>query len=325
MQTSANLSPTTVWDIGIDVAKDEVVVACACGAWAPRSIANRRSALQAWLKSLPAGSRLGLEATGCYHEALADLAYACGLTVFVLNPKDVRHYAKGVGQRGKTDRVDAQVIARFVANEHAHLHAYIAASPQQRALERLLKRRARLVTISGSLKQSLAGLSVLRREATLLMSRVDALIKRIDTLVQMMLRKSAAHWKTFCHLQSIVGIGPLAGAYLTNTFARLPFTKVDAFIAHTGLDPRPDDSGRKIGRRRLSKRGPSELRRLLFNCAMSAARTKLWRPFYEQQRAKGLSSTAALVILARKLARVAFAVFKHQASFDPVRHALPLI
>ncbi|WP_029921539.1 IS110 family transposase, partial [Nevskia soli] len=91
----------------------------------------------------------------------------------------------------------------------------------------------------------------------------------------------------------------------------------DAFVAYTGLDPRPMDSGQKSGRRRLSKRGPAELRRLLYNAAMSAAKTKTWRPFYQRQRAKGLSTTAALVILARKIARIAWSIHRHHTSFNP--------
>ena len=309
-------------DVGVDVAKDEVVVACAASSFAPQAVPNQRAALLKWLKRLPAGSRIGMEATGAYYETLADLAHAQGLQVFVLNPRDVRHYAIGIGRRGKTDRVDAGVIARYIAREHKDLHVHVPASPQQRTLDRLLKRRARLVAIGATVKQSLAGLSGVRREIDAIIDRIDALIAKIDTLVQSWLRQVPAQWRTYGHLQSIVGIGPLAGAYLANTFARLPFANVNAFIAHTGLDPRPEDSGNKIGRRRLSKRGPAELRRLLFNCAMSAAKSKLWKPFYEQQRAKGLSSTAAIVILARKLARIAFAIFKQQTDFDPQKHTL---
>ena len=84
----------------------------------------------------------------------------------------------------------------------------------------------------------------------------------------------------------------------------------------TGLDPRPNDSGKKTGQRRLSKRGWPEIRRLLYAAAMSAARTKAWNGFYLAQRAKGLSTTAALIVLARKLLRVAFSLFKQQSDFD---------
>ena len=65
----------TPLDIGVDVAKDEIVVACAANTFAPHAIANRSAELRAWLKSLPKGSRIGLESTSSYHELLADLAH----------------------------------------------------------------------------------------------------------------------------------------------------------------------------------------------------------------------------------------------------------
>ena len=59
-------------DIGADVGKDEIVLACAEGAFSRRKVRNRRTDLSAWLKSLPAGSRIGMESTGFYHERLAE-------------------------------------------------------------------------------------------------------------------------------------------------------------------------------------------------------------------------------------------------------------
>ena len=106
---------------------------------------------------------------------------------------------------------------------------------------------------------------------------------------------------------------------VAHALQRLPFTTADAFIAHTGLDPRPRDSGEKHGRRRLSKRGPAALRAVLHMCAMSASRTATWRPYYERQLAKGLSGTAALVILARKMARTAYGICRSNTTFDFTR------
>ena len=95
------------------------------------------------------------------------------------------------------------------------------------------------------------------------------------------------------------------GIGLTNTFERVPFRKADAFVAFIGFDPRANDSGHKAGRWRLSKRGPAELRRLLFNAAMSAIQTTVWKPIYEHYRTQGWSTTASSVIIARKIARAA--------------------
>ncbi len=309
----------TPLNIGVDVAKDQVMVACAESSFAPRAIANRRGALSAWLRSLPTGSRIGLEATGIYHQSLADLAHAMGLSVFVLNPKDVHHYAKGVGRRAKTDRVDAEVIARYVAHEHQKLHAYVPPSPEQRLMEQLLRRRARLVSLRVALQATTAELDVCRAQSQAVLRQLQALIDALEAQLNQLLKHSAVSGQAHQRLQSIPGVGLMVGASLSVALQRLPFKNADAFVAFTGLDPRPRDSGKKIGRRRLSKRGPSELRRLLFNAAMAGSRSKAWKPFYLHHRQRGLSTTEALIVLARKIARTAWSVSHYQTSFDPAR------
>ena len=77
----------TPLDIGADVAKDEITVACSESTFAPRVLPNRRPDLVAWLKLLPKGTRIALESTGSYHELLANLAHARGLEVFMVNPE----------------------------------------------------------------------------------------------------------------------------------------------------------------------------------------------------------------------------------------------
>jgi transposase len=88
---------------------------------------------------------------------LADAAHKLGFVVFVLNPKDARHYAKAVGLRGKTDRVDAELIARMVAHEHTKLHPWIPPRAEQREMARLIKRRAKLSSLRQALAMSLKG------------------------------------------------------------------------------------------------------------------------------------------------------------------------
>jgi transposase len=124
---------------------------------------------------------------------------------------------------------------------------------------------------------------------------------------------------TSTDLRTITGVGSVVSAALVNSLERMPLKKADSFVAFTGLDPRPDDSGRHQGKRRLSKRGPSELGRLLYVAALSAIKTKTWRPLYEHYRGKGLSSTAALVILARRIARIAWSMYAYKTEFDPGR------
>jgi transposase len=309
----------TPLNIGVDVAKKELVVACAANTFITHSIANRRAELRTWLKSLPQGSRIGLESTGTYHELLADLAYQQGFSVFVLNPRDTRHYAKGVGARAKTDRVDAQIIARYLAREYLQLHPYQPPTADQRRIDQLLRRRAKLSTIRAMLRQSLNDLDRCGPEIKAVFAKFDALIKKIDLTLARLSAACPERFQTQQHLQSIIGVGPIVGISLSNLLQRIAFRNADAFVAFLGYDTRPEDSGQKRGRRRLSKRGPGELRRLLFNAAMSASKCEPWNPIYRHYRDKGLSGTAALCIIARKIARTAWSISKHKTLFDPKR------
>jgi transposase len=305
--------------IGVDVAKDEVVIAYAQGGAQPFALRNQRPALQAWLKGVPKGSHIGVKATGSYHELIADLAFKAGMRVFVLNSKDTRHYAKAVGQRAKTDRVDAALIARLIEREHDKLNPYVAPSKEQRALERLLKRPQTLTLVKGIMRQSLTGLDLLASELTALLKRMDRLIALMDARIVTLIAQNPQRAESDQRLKTIVGVGPVVSAGLTSALTRIPFKSADAFVAFTGLDPRPDDSGKRHGRRRLSKRGPALLRRLLFTAAMSTIRTKTWQPLYAHYRAKEWATTAVLVIIARKIARTAWSIYHHHTVFNPER------
>jgi transposase len=309
----------TPWDVGVDVASRSVVVASAGQRFATRTVANEREALRGWLRELPTGSRVGMEATGGYHQLLAELAHAAGMTVYVLNPRDVKKYAEGVGRRGKTDRLDAEVIARYVAREHPELHGYIPRSAVAQRLEQLLKRRAQVVRLQVGLSQTWRGVSGVKAKLAAVAAAQARLLARVDRLVEEAVDAVPALRAHAQQLRSIPGYGRLGSVAVAHALQWLPFTRVDAFIAHTGLDPRPRDSGEKRGRRRISKRGPAALRTIMPMCAMAASRTPTWRAYYQRQLAKGLSGTEALVILARKMARTAYGIYRSDSPFDRAR------
>ncbi len=308
-----------VLNVGVDVAKDTVMVASADQRWPVQQIRNQRRPLRTWLKTLPAGSRLGLESTGSYHELLADLAHTHGHIVYLLNPRETRHYAQALGARVKTDRVDATLLARMIAQEHAGLRAYTPPTAQQRQVDRLIRRRAKVVRLKSTLKLTMAQLKGLTREVQAVVRKLEALLAKLDATMVTVAAQSPPHQHAQQRVETIVGIGPLVGISLTNTLERVPFRTADAFVAFTGLDPRAKDSGQKSGRRRLSKRGPAELRRLLFNAAMAAVKSQVWKPIYDSYRSQGWSSTATLVIIARKIARAAWSIHRYETTFNPDR------
>jgi transposase len=300
-----------------DVSERELVIAVYPGAVGIKRIANQDATISAWLDTLPAGSVMAMEATGIYHRRLADLAHRHGLVVYVVNPRDVYYYARGMGARGKTDPSDAKLLARYVAHERAHLHPYVPPSALCEHLTTLLERRAVLVRTRQALQQSLAELPALASEKRNLFKAVAALVSGIDRELATLTSSDASTTTLVTRLKTISGVGPLVASLLCALFKRFAFRHADALIAYLGLDPRPDESGEHRGRRRLSKRGDPEWRRLLVAAAMSAARTKAWRDYVNLQRAKALPATAVHVILARKMLRTAFAMFKNGQDFIP--------
>jgi transposase len=301
--------------IGIDVSKDTLVIDDGSGG---TEIANIIDAIDAWLGSLPKGSRIGIEATGGYHQVLADRAWQAGMVVYVLNPRDVRHYAQGMGRRGKTDRVDAAVIRRLVMKEHDGLRPYQREAEVQREVAKLQRRRACVVKHRQALRKSLVGVKGLEEPLRLALEQIDQLLASIDRQLREGLATQPKALAGAQRMETVPGIGEQTSTQLATLFDRVPLDNGDAVVAFVGLDPRPLDSGQKRGRRRLSKRGPGELRRLLYNCAQAAARTTVWKPYYERLRGRGFPATAALVILARKLLRIAFGLWKDaDAVFDP--------
>lgn len=305
--------------IGADVSKAELVIA-SHGHDALLSVPNERAAITRWLRTLAPGSLLAMESTGRYHQLLADLATRMGLSVFVLNARDVYFYAKALGTRGKTDRVDAQVIARYLGEHHERLHPYRAPSASQAELAQLLRQRWTVVTKRVALRQSLqdCGASI-AQAVSQLDAAVAALLKTIDERITALIQADAQLHGARTLLQSIVGVGPQSSALLTSLLARVPFASPDALVAYSGLDPRANDSGRSRGRRRLSKRGDPALRHQMFMAAMSACHTTTFKAVYQALRERGLKTTEALVVLARKLLRIAFAVWQSQQPFEPHR------
>lgn len=304
--------------IGVDVSKAELVISLG-PEHRPRSVPNDASCIANWLREVPPGALIAMESTGRYHGLLAHLANQAGLKVYVLNARDVYFYARALGTRAKTDGVDAGVIARYLAEHHERLHPWQAASSVQQRLQDLLTRRARLAAQRSALRQIVSGVDACDIDAGGVYQAFDDLLGAMDGKVQELIASDARLRSGCQRLRTITGIGPQTSALLATLFSRLEFTNADALVAYCGLDPRPNDSGAKHGRRRLSKKGPSLLRRQIYLVGFSASRSKALRPLYEAIRAKGFATTQAFIILGRKLLRVAFAVWKGAESFDPQR------
>ena len=308
--------------IGIDVAK-ETLSLCDTRSGEVFELANDRRTIKAWLKTLPGCCAIAIEATGIYHMDVATLAHAKGHRIYVINGFRLSNYRKGIGGRNKDDRSDAQLLARYLSHEQAQLEPWQPPCKAYCRLQTLLHRRATLVRSAIALRQSFSQDRALANELKPVLKRMAVLERRLEKAIQATLNEAGLQEQSK-RCQAIEGIGPLTAAALNLAFLRGYFRNSDAFIAFVGLDVRLKESGRYSGRRKLTKQGDPEIRRLLHNAAMSAARTKRWKEIYLGYLARGLKKTEALTILARKLARIAFALMQTQTAYQPpeVRPAL---
>jgi transposase len=301
--------------VGVDVAKNELVIYQAALDLL-EEIPNTKTAIKQWLKALPGNVAIAIEATNIYHLEFADLAYEAGCTIYMVGGYELKHYREGVKVRAKTDALDAKLLARYLKNEAEELHPWTPPSPLYRQLLSLFRRRAALVQARVGLVQSWANEPLLKAAFAAQVKSMQQLEALIEKTINEHL-KQAGLLGQLKRCLKVEGIGFLTGARLITAFQRGDFRNADAFIAFLGLDLRVLKSGQKDGRRSLTKRGDPEARRLLHNAAMSASRTAAWKGFYDEQRARGFSTTQALVILARKLARVVFALLKGQSEYQP--------
>ncbi|GAA0585455.1 IS110-like element IS621 family transposase [Halomonas salifodinae] len=301
--------------IGIDVAKDELVI-YRQDTDTEEVLENNQASINGWLRHLPAHCTIAIEATGTYHVLLIKLAYQYGHTVYVIDGYQLNHYRQGIGGRAKTDSSDARLLARYLSREQEALRPWTPPPPAYRALQTLLRRRATLVRARVAIQQSCAELPELKAP----LKRLVAQLTRIDQVIQARLRaivREAGLSQHVARCQAMEGVGSLTATALVMAFLRGEFRHSDAFVAFLGLDVRVRDSGRQRGRRKLTKQGDPEVRRLLHNAAMAASRQPAWQAAYQGYLARGLKKTQALVIIARKLARIAFALMKHEVEYRP--------
>lgn len=304
---------------GVDVGCRELVIA-RHEPISQQIISNTGVAIAKWLRGLKAPALIAVESTGAYHQSLATLASAAGHQVYVLDPRRLKAYRNALGVRAKTDRSDAELIAHYLARQAPTLHPFVPMAADLAALTRLIRRRGRIVVCRQRLEAALKDCPECVAELDRIRAEIKALLKGIDARCEKIIASDPARRTRRERLRSVPGIGPQTSSALVAMLERIPYENSNALVAAMGLDPRPNDSGEHRGRRKITKRGSSDLRRLLYNGAMAAAReSKPFKALYQCYRARGLNSTTALIVIARKLVRIAFALDRSGEVFDETK------
>jgi transposase len=261
----------------------------------------------------------GLESTGAYSQALALWLHARGHRVSLLNPGRVKHYARSAGNRNKTDRLDAAVLADFVC---AHRPAAWQPPLQEVAqLQALVRRREELSVMLQSEKNRLETVpSTVRDSLQRIIATLSQEKKRLEQLILQQIHSHPQLNRDHQLLCTIKGIGWLTAAILLAEMARPgQVQRARQAAAHAGLAPRREESGTSVRRNKgLGKEGNRHLRKALYMPALVAIKYNApLRHFAARLRAAGKPKMSVVCAVMRKLIHIAFGVLKHQTAFNP--------
>jgi transposase len=281
-------------------------------------------ALITLIKLLESNCLVVMEASGAYYLQLATYLYQQGVSVSVINPLVIRRFCQMRLSRTKTDKKDARMIAEYGKAEQPGLWQpdpdYVLQLRQmQAAVEGLNKSRTCMVR---QLEAFAYNTATSKDVAKSLQRAIAAIEKEICTLEQKMEQLvENYHESVYKHLQSIPGVGKKTAMMLiVATGAFQKFSNSKQLSVYFGLSPRIFESGTSVkGKSRITKMGMSRIRALLYICAWSAKRcNKACKELYDRLLAKGKSKRLALVAVANKLLKQAFAITNNNTPYLPV-------
>lgn len=309
--------------LGVDVGKAELH-----GTWRDPvtqkvrwqgKVPNTEAGIRQLLRRVPEGPVV-VEPTGRYGEPLLRAVATAGRTALLAPPRKAKAFLWAEQPRAKTDRVDSAGLALYGLS--GRLRPYILPSEPVDHTRQLLAARQGLSKSLASLRQQR---DALPRAADALTPAIQALeqqVQALDRQLKQAVKPAPELAEVVTRLDEVPGFGLVCATALAACLTEKRFTHPDQFVAYVGLDIRVHQSGKRNGKFGLSKYGDAELRRLLYLAALGATRNATDRTFaerYVREQAKGLTKTAALNAIARKLAKLAWSLVTHRTTYDPTR------
>lgn len=290
----------TTW-IGIDVCKRRLDVAIR-PTREQLSFTNDETGIKQLTKLLRKRSPqlIVLEATGGHEYAAAYALMKSGFPVAVVNPRQVRSFARAVGKLAKTDPIDAQILAHF--GEAVQPPVRPLADQQLTEIGQFVTRRRQLVEMMVA-EQNRQGTSsgLVQREIAATLRFLQARLDRIDQEIQTLIRQHPEWSRKAELLDTVPGVGPVLISSLLADLPELGSLNRKQVAALVGVAPFNNDSGASKGRRRIWG-GRSQVRSLLYMCVLSGIRCNpVIQSFYRHLLAVGKPPRVAMVACMRKL------------------------
>jgi transposase len=241
---------------------------------------------------------------------------AAGLPVVVVNPRQVRDFARATGQLAKTDALDARLLARFAERVQPPLRAL--PTPAERELKAVVARRRDLVEMLTAERHRLGSApKVLHREITAHIRWLEARLKERDRDLDRKLRGSPLWQEKEDLLRGVPGVGPVLCATLLAELPELGRLDRREVAKLAGVAPLNHDSGRLRGQRTVWG-GRAPVRAALYMATLSAVRfNPALKAFYRRLRSAGKPPKLALTAAMRKLLVILNAMLKHRTPWSP--------
>lgn len=262
-------------------------------------------------------TRIVVEATGGLERPLLRALVDAALPVIVVNPRQVRDFAKATGQWAKTDALDAQVLARFAEVIQPALRVLPDAQTQE--LAALLARRRQVLAMHRAEQNRLDRTpDRVRKRIAVHLRWLRAELARVDAELDDRIQHSPLWREREDLLQSVPGIGPVMSRTMLAELPELGLLNRKQIAALVGVAPFNRDSGRLRGHRTIWG-GRAPVRTALYMAALVATR---WNPviraFYQRLRTAGKAPKVALVAAMRKLLTILNAMVHHGTPWQPV-------
>jgi len=325
MKSPIAIAAATALGIDIAKAKFDVCLIKPNGKAKHKVFANTRHGFEqliAWLNSHQVSDlHACLEATGTYGEPLALFLFEAGCLVSLVNPAAVRAFANAGLSRTKTDKVDAELIARFCLAQRPA--AWQPPAPELRELQALVRRLESLVEMRLMEENRLSsGISTeaVRHSLEEHIRYLLEEIKQTETLIRQHINNHPDLKEQSELLDSIPGIGEATAALLLAEIVNITqYTSARQVAAYAGLVPRERRSGSSVrGRTCLSKIGNARLRKALYFPAITALRcSDFFKAWADPLRTRGKSKMSVIGAAMRKLIHLAYGVLKTGRPFDP--------
>jgi len=303
--------------IGIDVAKDRLDVAVRPSGDVFAVERNGAGLATLCEKLVALGPAIvAIEATGGFEEIAAAGLAGAGLPLVVVNPAQVRAFAKAIGQRAKTDPIDAAVIAHFAEATKPTIRPLPDA--ETRHLSELVARRRQIVEMIGAEKQreKRAALKTTRKSIARIVAALQKELEEMDRDIGTAVRASPAWREKEDLLASVPGVGPIISRTLIAEMPELGSLDRKEIAALAGLAPYTRQSGTWRGKSFIGG-GRTRVRTALYMGAMNAKR---WNPplktFFDRLVAAGKPKKLALIAVARKLLTILNAILRDKTPWQ---------